>query len=381
MTINTFVSGIVAYIILRNQLREHYGGEFVSIKLVLRKLFKAKIYKKLVPFSCLSGMDYGLSNISFIYNTVTLYTIVKSSVPIFTLIVSFLAGMERFTIQLSVSVALISFGIAMAAFTSGDFNLLGAVLVLIASMIGGFRLVYVQYILQPHKAQEEKKGIKYDTLPTHEDEDASSQNETITSPTSSTVDQTPTAELAQYISDNQALREHHRKNLKKFDHEISGVHMFFMTAPVAALAILPFAIVAEVPLIYKKYQTISNVEYNEELPEQNAQLLYAKLNFFRSIVTNMVVGAFFGFFLNVSEFLLIRETSGLTLTVLGIIKELLLIASSTLIFGDEINFKSAVGYGITLVGIILFKFNRYHKMKQTIREELSNHDQSSSEKQ
>jgi solute carrier family 35 protein C2 len=185
------------------------------------------------------------------------------------------------------------------------------------------------------------------------------------------VEGTPaTAQLAEYITDNDALRSLHQKR-KKMEDELSSVQMFFLTAPIIALAVLPFALILEGPRIYNKFLHISPLETDPNLPAQNQRILFMQLEFVFKIIINVTVGAFFAFFLNISEFLLIKETSGMTLTVLGIIKELLLIASSVFVFRDKITTMNIIGYSISLVGIIMFKINRFYKMRETVHEEMT----------
>jgi hypothetical protein len=76
MALNTIISGIASYFVLRYEIRNLTGA--VTNKEIFAKLFRLNIFKKLVPFGCLSGLDYGLSNVSFLWITVTLYTMIKS---------------------------------------------------------------------------------------------------------------------------------------------------------------------------------------------------------------------------------------------------------------------------------------------------------------
>jgi solute carrier family 35 protein C2 len=370
MFVNTLLSGFVSYFIIRNQLRTINADEPVTMKMVLKRLFNVAIFKKLVPFGCLTGIDYGLSNLSFSFISVTLYTMLKSSIPVFVLLVSFLARMERPTWSLNTSIILISVGISVAAGTSESFSLLGVTLVLIASLLGGFRLVYVQYILQP---QQEEGYAPLETEDMEKSPPASPiPDESKLLDTPASIEVTPTAQLAEYITDNTAIRDHHQKRLegKKLDNELSSVQMFFLTAPIIGAAVIPFAMILEGFRVYNKFNHISSLEEDPLLPAQNHQIFLMQLGFVFKIIMNVLIGAFFAFFLNVSEFLLIKETSGITFTVLGIIKELLLIASSMFVFQDKLTPINIIGYSISLVGIIMFKINRYYKMKQAIHETL-----------
>jgi hypothetical protein len=185
------------------------------------------------------------------------------------------------------------------------------------------------------------------------------------------VEGTPaTAQLADYITDNDALRSHHKESRKDSGLELSSVQMFFYTAPIICLSVLPFALVFEGPKVYERILHISDVEQDPLLSRQNQMVWLLQVQFIGKIFMNICIGAFFAFFLNISEFLLLKETSGLTLTVLGIVKELLLISSSIFVFHDKLETINIVGYAISLVGIILFKINRYYKMKEKIHNEV-----------
>ncbi|PVV05099.1 hypothetical protein BB560_000378 [Smittium megazygosporum] len=63
----------------------------------------------------------------------------------------------------------------------------------------------------------------------------------------------------------------------------------------------------------------------------------------------------------ISEFFLISQTSVLTLSVVGILKEVLTISLGVLVFGDQITETNFVGLAITLVGIITYNYIKVTK--------------------
>lgn len=67
----------------------------------------------------------------------------------------------------------------------------------------------------------------------------------------------------------------------------------------------------------------------------------------------IIVGAFLGFMLELSEFLLISVTSGLTLIIAGVFKELCILLLAVLVNGDKMSGINALGLVICLIGIIL----------------------------
>ena len=61
------------------------------------------------------------------------------------------------------------------------------------------------------------------------------------------------------------------------------------------------------------------------------------------------------FFLNVSVVFLIGRTSSLVLTLCGVLKDILLVFASILLWGDPVTATQYFGYGIALCGLVYFK--------------------------
>lgn len=104
--------------------------------------------KQLAPTGIASALDIGLSNWSFEYITVSLYTMTKSTCIIFILGFSILFGLEKKRFSLIIVVALISSGLFMFTYQSTQFNLEGFLLVLSASFLAGLRWTMAQMIVQ-----------------------------------------------------------------------------------------------------------------------------------------------------------------------------------------------------------------------------------------
>ncbi|RAL03108.1 uncharacterized protein BO80DRAFT_462857 [Aspergillus ibericus CBS 121593] len=87
---------------------------------------------------------------------------------------------------------------------------------------------------------------------------------------------------------------------------------------------------------------------------------YTELRAFRwGVVSETGVGvllanAAVGFMLNVSIFVLIGKTSGLTMTLVSVPKNILLIVCSVVIWGTEISVLQMVGYALALVGLLYY---------------------------
>ncbi|KII87617.1 hypothetical protein PLICRDRAFT_54695 [Plicaturopsis crispa FD-325 SS-3] len=68
-----------------------------------------------------------------------------------------------------------------------------------------------------------------------------------------------------------------------------------------------------------------------------------------------ISNAFVAFLLNVAAVFLVGVGSGLVLTLAGVLKDILLITGSVLIFGSQVTPLQVFGYSIALGGLVLFK--------------------------
>ncbi|KAM4692217.1 solute carrier family 35 member C2 isoform 2-T2 [Rhinophrynus dorsalis] len=114
-----------------------------------RVLLQWPVYlKKVAPTALATALDIGLSNWSFLYITVSLYTMTKSSAVLFILFFSLLFKLEEPRPGLILVVLLISGGLFMFTFKSTQFDTGGFFLVLAASCLGGVRWTLTQILMQ-----------------------------------------------------------------------------------------------------------------------------------------------------------------------------------------------------------------------------------------
>jgi len=119
-----------------------FGGE--EVKQMPWKTFLSAS----VPCGCVASFDIGLSNLALVRISITFYTMIKSSAPIFVLIFAFLFKIEKITIGLVLVIVIISAGELMTVFGEIDFDLVGFILCLSSSMCSGLRWTLVQFKLQ-----------------------------------------------------------------------------------------------------------------------------------------------------------------------------------------------------------------------------------------
>jgi hypothetical protein len=88
-------------------------------------------------------------------------------------------------------------------------------------------------------------------------------------------------------------------------------------------------------------------------------------------VWNLVANASVAFALNVAVVFLIGKTSALVLTLSGVLKDILLVVASMVIFRDPVTPLQFLGYGIALMGLVYYKLGA-----EGVRNFLSNTRQS-----
>ncbi|KAK0137329.1 Solute carrier family 35 member C2 [Merluccius polli] len=103
---------------------------------------------KVAPTALATVLDIGLSNWSFLFITISLYTMTKSTAVLFILFFSLVFKLEEPNPFLVVVVFLISSGLFMFTFESTQFNMEGFLMVLLASFIGGIRWTLTQILMQ-----------------------------------------------------------------------------------------------------------------------------------------------------------------------------------------------------------------------------------------
>lgn len=101
-----------------------------------------------VPCGIAAAIEICCSNASLVYITLSFYTMVKSSTPIWVLIFSFLFGFEKPRFLLIVIIVIMVTGVVLTVEGETKFDGIGFSLVLTASIISGLRWSMTQLLLQ-----------------------------------------------------------------------------------------------------------------------------------------------------------------------------------------------------------------------------------------
>eukprot|EP00924_Labyrinthula_sp_SR-Ha-C_P015492 maker-scaffold_4-snap-gene-1.38-mRNA-1 protein AED:0.14 eAED:0.14 QI:33/0.83/0.85/1/1/1/7/718/365 len=120
---------------------------------------KKTLLQNAVPIGITTALDIAASNASYLYISIPLYTIIKSSSVLFVLLFSILYKLQPCQKDIILSTVIISLGIALAVYGEANFSLFGSILVLGASAIGGYRWALTQVLMN-------KIGLKLDSVVT-----------------------------------------------------------------------------------------------------------------------------------------------------------------------------------------------------------------------
>ncbi|KAK7114212.1 solute carrier family 35 member C2-like [Littorina saxatilis] len=228
--------------------------------------------KRVAPVGIVSSLDIGLSNWSFDFITVSLYTMSKSSAVIFILGFALLFRLEKCRLFQVFVVIFIAVGLFMFTFQSTQFNLEGFIMVMSASALSGLRWTLAQMVLQKNEI-----GLH------------------------------------------------------------NPLDMMYHVQPWMIMTLLPLAAGAE----------------GMALSSTELVFRFAEIAVLAKNMGLVLLGAVLAFFLEFSEFLLVCNTSSLSLSIAGIFKELCILYLAFYVNGDRINFVNGIGLVVCLVGIAL----------------------------
>mmetsp|Transcript_17854 Transcript_17854/g.29335 ORF Transcript_17854/g.29335 Transcript_17854/m.29335 type:complete len:437 (+) Transcript_17854:215-1525(+) len=234
------------------------------------------------PVGLLVSADIAMSNAGFLFLSVPIVEMLKSSVPVFILIFSFMAGLERPTWRTAVVILVISSGIALSSYpnkSQTDVAVGGFILVISAAASAGLRWVLTEQLM-------------------------------------------------------------------KGRHKLSPLVTLMYTAPLSVVSLIPPFLVLELHKL-----SIS-------------PLFVTKASTLRTL--GLLLGSTpLALFLNFSEYLLVSNTSVLTMTVCGVAKTLLVIAISVLVFGEKnMSLLNKLGFVMCFSGVGIYNYLRYRNLRE-----------------
>ncbi|SMN17840.1 similar to Saccharomyces cerevisiae YML038C YMD8 Putative nucleotide sugar transporter, has similarity to Vrg4p [Maudiozyma saulgeensis] len=283
--------------------------------------------KYIIPTAVATAGDIGFSNASFKFVPLTVYTIIKSSSIAFVLLFSCLFKLEKFHWKLGVIVLVMFMGVVMMVYKPNNGNndndqtqaliIFGSILVLASSCLSGLRWVYTQLILKKTSS----------LTVTTDDEETNNPNP----------------------NDRNSIE----KNENEKPHPIYTIHQL---APIMGITLILTSLIIERPLpgIFKS--NLFKIEFNHN---KDANLGSICRGIFLMILPGIDV-----FVLTFCEFGILQLTKVLTLSIAGIVKEVLTILTGMVFLHERISGAyNWIGMTIVLLDVVYYNHFRY-KQKQ-----------------
>lgn len=250
-----------------------------------KQLGAGRFWKVIFPCAVAAGLDIALSNCSLKHVSLSFYTMVKSSSPMFILIFAFVFRLEKLSWALGGIVAVIGVGTLMTVYNPAAFDLLGFVLVGSAAVMSGVRWALTQLIIEHQVARDEQ--------------------------------------------------------VKAADGPLSAI--LFLTPPIGLIMAILCATFEGLPTVYSGLFASSASAINAAI-----------------ICT---VGGLLTFSLILTEYKVVENSSVITLSISGIVKEIMLITVSVLFFKDQLLPINYVGLFVSILGIVGYNWHKVTRQK------------------
>ncbi|KAJ1540278.1 Triose-phosphate Transporter [Cladochytrium tenue] len=299
------------------------------------------------PTALCTALDIGLSNSSLHYINLSFYTMIKSSVPVWVLVFAFLFRLERIRWKLVLIIFVICFGVAFSIVGEPKFHLYGFALVLVASMCSGLRWSLTQILLAPPSASHASYDPVESSLPlkpTPTSSPLAHKSPTFVS-LSAPPDSRPSSPAPSPPSPS--LRPSTTSSSP------SPSPPSATAGPLATLHRLS-------PLMAALLALGSAITERGAFADAPPGFWDSPPAAARTLAT-IAAGGFLALVMTLAEFHLIAVTSVVTLSVVGIFKEVFMIAVSMAVFGDTLTPTAATGVAISIAGIAAYTLYRVNR--------------------
>lgn len=114
----------------------------------IRSLACREMLRGPIPIGCCTAVDVAFSNLSFLFISVTFYTILKSGAILWILVWAVLMRLEPLTWEIVAICGLVSTGVSLASYGEASFSWMGFLLVTGACASSGLRWALTQIMLE-----------------------------------------------------------------------------------------------------------------------------------------------------------------------------------------------------------------------------------------
>eukprot|EP01083_Nonionella_stella_P101751 288740_1 len=287
----------------------------VTIRQEIRNIVDCKfLLSHIGVLGLFQALTLNFGNMVYLYLSVSLIQMLKAFTPVITMIVAFMTKQDTPSHKLIGAIALLSSGtvITTANVSDSDSSFIGFAVMFASSLAQALKVVLSQKLMQGITVRRKATAQSNESADTGEGDQL----------------------LLETNAPVKALVEVHVK--------FNVFETLYYYAPITFICQCWLSL----PMEYKDF--MQNYDRNIDLIINNWHLF--------------AICGCLGFGVNFGGFLVTKITSGLYLTALSTIRNVVLVFVSTLLFAEVVTFKQCVGYVISIIG---FAYYNYIKMQPT----------------
>ncbi|KAL4806183.1 triose-phosphate transporter family-domain-containing protein [Aspergillus unguis] len=308
---------------------------------------------RIAPIGVLYSASLVCSNTSYMFLNVGFIQMLKASGPVITLLVSALYGVTTLTASKLANVGFIAACVGLTVASEIQFSWIGVALQMGGLVCDACRLVLMQVLSSPSPSSASTTTTASTSRSELEESDKEYENEYETGNGNENGNENGDGDEDEEVGKlhDVPITETEKKKPDTGLSSMNPLLSLYYTAPICAFMNAILAWRAEVyPLLNQTGNGSGNGEENGKQNDSHSLLEIILSTGLGPLVLNALVG----FMLNVAVFTLIGKTSGLTMTLVSIPKNILLIIASALLWGTNMSALQGVGYAGALGGLVVY---------------------------
>lgn len=298
-------------------------------------LSQRALRRVVLPIGLCTALDIGFSNWSLSLMSVSFHTILKGTIPAFVLVAGWMFKLERFSALKSCSVGLVVIGVGMASAAEVHFSVGGLLLGLMSASMGGTRWALTQLLMRGSQAEPQAPQTPAPAAGGSGGYGGYGDQ---------------SGQIGGGSGGNGAGGEDGVAVQQTLSRRTNPLGSMLYISPITATCALIAALCLEVfdaPWLTAGSGTNRSATPLLASPWLRSEALLSQLALFLLVVALLV------FLLLLAEFAIVQLTSSLTLSILGILKELLTILLAGGLRGEPLTVVNCAGFGICSFGVLL----------------------------
>ncbi|EWM29182.1 solute carrier family 35 member c2 [Nannochloropsis gaditana] len=303
-------------------------------------------WKGPVSIGICTGLDISFSNLSFLFISVTFYTILKSGAILWILVWAVIMRLEPLTWEIVSICAAVSFGVGLASYGETAFNSAGFVLVTLACASSGLRWALTQLMLEGELNGRDdsmyRSALIGQLSSGRSDVDGTGGNADSDCNIQGRSDPRDCGRHRCNTARDPPLVDHAHTPVNGSEaHSVSVQHpqafeiLYHLTPASAIICVAAFLV----------------VEWKSCVQSH----VFKDLALLFQLLAILLVGGLISFLLVLTEVKLVKISSSLTMSMFGALKEVITVAISMVVFHDDVSLLNVFGLFVAILGAICYK--------------------------